>query len=438
MPIQNIELLQKQGRLFFDKLSKELNPKHKLYKLKELINWSDLEDQVTKLVNVERLGRERKSLRVMLGLSMLQAMFNFSDCLTSETFEENVYWKYFCGYEYVDTKLSISESAIRRFRQELGEEGHNLILKELVKVGLKVGAYKKKDLDSVIIDTSVQIKNIKHPHDAYLLGKAREELVKLAHRLGVKLNETYEKRYKKGVISLWKYKDASKSKKRTKTMKHLKVLVGRLIRTIDRKLEESKIVLIEKEVTLFEKIKKIHAQSFLSKAKKEKYKQAGNEVIYSFHAAEVECIGKGKLNKPYEFGNKVALGVSGHGNFILAVKSFHGNPYDGHTLKQTVAQIEEITGQEPKKLFVDLGYRGANYEKKGKIYTPYTKKKLVKEDKIMQKRRSAIEPVIGHLKQYGRMGRNYLRGVVGDLVNPLISAIGFNLRGLGNKITMAT
>ena len=71
-------------------------------------------------------------------------MFNFSNCLTSETFEENVYWKYFCGYEYVDTKLSVSESVIRRFRQELGEEGHNLILKELIRVGLRIGAYKKK------------------------------------------------------------------------------------------------------------------------------------------------------------------------------------------------------------------------------------------------------------------------------------------------------
>ena len=89
------------------------------------------------------------------------------------------------------------------------------------------------------------------------------------------------------------------------------------------------------------------------------------------------------MNKPYEFGNKVAIGVSGHGNFILGVKSFHGNPYDGHTLKQTVAQIEEITGQEPKKLFVDLGYRGANYEKKGKIYTPYTKKKWYSKGYVM-------------------------------------------------------
>lgn len=438
MPIENIEHSQRQGRLFYDKLSNELNPKHKLYKLKGLINWPDLEEQVEKIVNVKELGRERKSLRVMLGMSMLQAMFNFSDSLTSETFEENVYWKYFCGYEYVDTKLSISESAIRRFRQELGEEGHNLILKELIRVGLRVGAYKKKDLDLVIIDTTVQIKNIKHPHDAYLLGKARDEVVKLAHRAGIKLNETYKKSYKKGVIKLWKYKDGSKSKQRTKTMKHLKVLVGRLIRAIDRKLESSKVVLIEKEAKLLAKIKKIHAQSFLSKASKVKYKAAGNEVIYSFHAEEVECIGKGKLNKPYEFGNKVAIGVSGHNNFILGVKSFHGNPYDGHTLSQTVEEVEKMTNHEPKKIFVDLGYKGSNYSKKGKIYTPYSKKKLSKSDKVMQKRRSAIEPVIGHLKQYGRMGRNYLKGVLGDIVNPIISAIGFNLRSLANKIRMVT
>ena len=301
-----------------------------------------------------------------------------------------------------------------------------------------IGVNKKKDLYSGIIDTTVQIKNIKHPHDAYLLGKARVELVKLANNLGFKLNETYEKKYKKGLINLWKYKDVSKSKKRTKTMKHMKILVGRLIRRVERKITEVNMLLAPDKEKLFEKIKKIHAQSFLSKQSKEKYKKAGNEVIYSFHAEEVECIGKGKINKPYEFGNKVGIAVSGRGNFILAVKSFQDNPYDGHTLAETVAQMEKNTEIEVKKIFVDLGYRGSNYKKKGKIYTPYTKKSLSKEDKIMQKRRSAIEPVIGHLKQYGRMGRNYLKGVIGDILNPLISAIGFNLRGLANKIKLAT
>ena len=127
---------------------------------------------------------------------------------------------------------------------------------------------KKKDLDSAIIDTTVQIKNIKHPHDAYLLGKARVEVVKLAHRFGFKLNDTYERKYKKGVISLWKYRDASRSKKRIKTMKHLKVLVGRLIRIVDRNIVKAGIELGLSDLRLLQKIKKIHEQSFLSKAAK--------------------------------------------------------------------------------------------------------------------------------------------------------------------------
>jgi len=434
MPTEKIELQEKQGRLFHQKLSIELNAKHKLYKLRELINWSELESGVSEIVNVKRYGRAKKSLRVMLGLSMLQAMYNFSDCLTSETLEENIYWQYFCGYEYGGNASIVSESSIRRFRNELGEAGHELILKELTSVGLRVGAYKKKDLASVIIDTTVQIKNIKHPHDAYLLGKGREEIVSLSHKLGFKLNETYKKKYQQCLIKLWRYKADSKSSKRRQTMRHLKVLVGRLIRVFERNVTKSGIELPASDQALLHKIKCVHAQSFLGKKAKAEYKEAGNKVLYSFHAPEVECIGKGKLHKPYEFGNKVGLGVSGRGNFILGVKSFHGNPYDGHTLAQTVEKIEATTNQEVGNIFVDLGYRGNNYQKKGKVYTPYTKKQITPKLKTMQKRRSAIEPVIGHLKQYGRMAKNYLKGTIGDILNPLISAIGFNLKSISNKI----
>ena len=176
----------------------------------------------------------------------------------------------------------------------------------------------------------------------------------------------------------------------------------------------------------------------MSKKDKEEYKAAGNKVLYSFHAPEVECIGKGKLNKPYEFGNKVGLVVTGRNSFILGIKSFHGNPYDGHTLAQTAEEFEKTTKQKIGKIFVDLGYRGNNFSQKSKVYTPYTKKQLTAETKVMQKRRSAIEPVIGHLKNFGRMGRNYLKDVVGDIVNPLISAIGFNLRSIANHVTIST
>jgi IS5 family transposase len=436
MPIENITFSQKQERLFDERLSIKLNPKNKLYKLRDLVNWSELEAKALPNIEIKQFGRNKKDHRVMLALSMLQAMYNGSDSFTEEELKENVYWQYFCGYEYLQQDLDVSEATIRRFRNDLGEEGYNEILKELLRIGLKVGALKKKDLESVIIDTTVQIKNIKHPHDVYLMETAREKVVDLCKRLGILLNETYAKTFKYKTIKLWKYKEDSKAKQRRKIMISLKVRLGRLIRICQRAIEKSKLELSEEDCAILSRAKNIHAQSILKKKDKDIYKKE-NKIIYSFHAPEAECIGKGKLNKPYEFGNKVGIAVSGRGNFVLGVKSFHGNPYDGHTLDQTVVELRKLS-PETSKIFVDLGYTGHNFKEKGKVFTAKTKKTLSNDDKKMQKRRSAIEPIIGHLKNFGRMGRNYLKGVVGDIVNPLISAVGLNLRRITNILKDST
>jgi len=434
MPINNLAKLQNQGRLFEEQLSKKLNPKNKLYQLRNLIDWDNLEKEALANVDIKQFGRNRKSHRVMLALLLLQAMYNGSDSFTEEELAENSYWQYFCGYEYFSKNPEVSEATIRRFRTIIGEAGCTVIMKELLRIGIKTGALKKKDLDSGIIDTTVQIKNIKHPHDAYLMEKAREEVVELCKRLSISLNETYAKAFKINMIQLWKYSRDSKVKKRWKTLKKLKTLLGRLIRICDRGIEKSKISLSIIDQEKFSRIKRIHAQSVLKKAEKDLYKEE-NKVLYSFHAPEVECIGKGKLNKPYEFGNKVGIAVSGRGNFILAVKSFQDNPYDGHTLNQTVEEVKKVVDDlVPNKWFVDLGYVGHNVKEKGTVYTPKTKKSLTKEDRLMQKRRSAIEPIIGHLKNFCRMGRNYLKGKIGDIINPIISAIGLNLRCLANHL----
>ena len=430
MPIENITFSQKQGRLLEDRLSTKLNPKNKLYKLKEMVNWSDLETRALSDIQIKRFGRNKKDHRVMLALAMLQAMYNSSDSFTEEELQENAYWQYFCGYEYLQANLEVAEATIRRFRSALGEAGYNEILKELLRIGLKVGALKKKDLDSVIIDTTVQIKNIKHPHDVYLMETAREKIVDLCKRLGIPLNETYAKTFKYKTIKLWKYKEDSKARQRRKIMISLKVRLGRLLRICQRGIEKSKLVLSEEDGAILFRAKNIHAQYIIKKKEKDIYKKE-NKIIYSFHAPEVDCIGKGKLNKPYEFGNKVGVTVSGRGNFVLGIKSFHGNPYDGHTLDQTVTELRKVS-PETSKIFVDLGYTGHNFKEKGKVFTAKTKKTLSNDDKKMQKRRSAIEPIIGHLKNFGRMGKNYLKGVIGDIINPLISAVGLNLRRIAN------
>ena len=402
MPIKNISFSQKQERLFGEKLSIQLNRKNKLYQLRDLVNWPELEAKALLKIEIKQFGRNKKDHRVMLGLSMLQAMYNGSDSFTEEELKENIYWQYFCGYEYMQQDIDVSEATIRRFRNALGEEGYNEILKELLRIGLKVGALKKKDLESAIIDTTVQIKNIKHPHDVHLMETARAKVVDLCKRLGISLNETYAKTCKYKTIKLWKYKEDSKARQRRKIMISLKIRLGRLIRICLRGIEESKLELSAEDSAILTRVKNIHAQSVLKKKDKDIYKKE-QKIIYSFHAPEVECIGKGKMNKPYEFGNKVGIAVSGRGNFVLGVKSFHGNPYDGHTLDQTVSELRKLS-PETSKIFVDLGYTGHNFKEKGKVFTAKTKKALSIDDKKMQKRRSAIEPIIGHLKNFGRMG----------------------------------
>ena len=259
---------------------------------------------------------------------------------------------------------------------------------------------------------------------------AREKIVDLCKRLGIPLNETYAKTFKYKTIKLWKYKEDSKARQRRKIMISLKVRLGRLLRICQRGIEKSKLVLSEEDGTILFRAKNIHAQSILKKKEKDIYKKE-NKIIYSFHAPEVECIGKGELNKPYEFGNKVGIAVSGRGHFVLGIKSFHGNPYDGYTLDQTVTELRKVS-PETSKIFVDLDYTSHNFKEKGKVFTTKTKKTLSNDDKKMQKRRSAIEPTIGHLKNFGCMGRNYLKGVMGDIINPFISAVGLNLRRIAN------
>ena len=105
----------------------------------------------------------------------------------------------------------------------------------------------------------------------------------------------------------------------------LKVRLGRLIRIYQRGIEKSKLEISAEDSTILSRVKNIYAQSILKKKDKDIYKKE-DKIIYSFHAPEVERIGTGKLNKPYEFGNKVGIAVSSRGNFVLGVKSFHGNP----------------------------------------------------------------------------------------------------------------
>ena len=284
---------------------------------------------------------------------------------------------------------------------------------------------KPVDLARVIVDTTVQPKNITFPTDAKLLNRAREKLVKLAKQLGVELRQSYTRVGKFTLIQHQRYAHAKQFKRANRALRKLKTYLGRVIRDIARKIEGDPS-LEAKFAWLLSLARRVRAQERGQRGPK----------IYSLHAPEVECIGKGKPHKPYEFGVKVSVATtlkhSKGGQFVTHVQALPGNPYDGHTLAEVIPAIEQLIGNTIERLHTDAGYRGHNAppEYKFKIYTAKQKRRVTPQIKREMKRRSAVEPVIGHLKDEHRMGRNYLAHRHGDFNNAVLAAVGYNFRRL--------
>lgn len=156
--------------------------------------------------------------------------------------------------------------------------------------------------------------------------------------------------------------------------------------------------------------------------------------LYALHAPEVACIAKGKARTPYEFGAKIGIATTNREGLVLAAKSFPGNPYDGHTLNDTVDQATGMTGIEPERIYVDKGYRGHDYKGNAAVMVSGHKRGLTPQMKRELKRRSAIEATIGHMKTDGRLDRNFLKGHDGDAINALLTAAGHNLRLILNAL----
>ena len=194
---------------------------------------------------------------------------------------------------------------------------------------------------------------------------------------------------------------------------------------------------IERKIAGDEALKAVfaHPLSLSHRVLTQKKRQEAPKV-YALHAPEVECIGKGKAHKPYEFGVKVSLATtvapSKGGQFILHAKALPGNPYDGHTLKTVLPGIEAVTGAALSRILADAGYKGHNApeEHKFKVYTQGQKRGVTPAIKRQLKRRAAVEPVIGHGKEDHRMGRNFLAHRDGDAINAVLAAAGYNFRRL--------
>jgi IS5 family transposase len=413
-----------QSDLFKARLDQTIDMNHPRVRLSRQIDWLHLEDKFG-AVYKDGPGSPPLPTRLMAGLHILKYSENLSDERLCELWLENPYFQFFCGEEFFQHRLPFDRTSLTRWRQRMGEERLAALIQESLAVALKTGALKPSELTQVVVDTTVQPKNAAHPTDAKLTGRARERLVRLAKQHGVPLRQSYARVGKRALIRQQRYAHAKQFKRAGKCLRTLKTYLGRVMRDIRRKIEGSKAL-----EAVF-----AHALSLSYRVLTQKKRQAAPKV-YALHAPEVECIGKGKAHKPYEFGVKVSLATtaapSKGGQFILHAKALPGNPYDGHTLKTVLPGIEALTGAALSRVLADAGYKGGNAppEHKFKVYTQGQKRGVTKAIKALFKRRAAIEPVIGHCKNDHRMGRNFLAHREGDAINAVLAAAGYNFRRL--------
>ncbi len=166
--------------------------------------------------------------------------------------------------------------------------------------------------------------------------------------------------------------------------------------------------------------------------KKRQDKKTEGRKIYSLHAPEVECIRKGKAQMPCEFAAKVTLATTLHSSkgrqFAIHATALPGNPCDSHTLKNVIPGMEELIGNEVKKILADAGYKGHNAPDthRFRVYTQGKKRDVSLAIKKLMKRRAAIEPVIGQVKNEHAWAET-TSSIQGDRINAFLAAAGYNV-----------
>ncbi len=411
-----------QQDLFRNRLDQIIDLNRPLSRLTKLVDWDRLHKEFSSYYADN--GRSGLPIRLMVGLNLLKHIYALSDEDVCARWVENPYFQYFCGEIFFQHRFPIERSSLSHFRGRIKASTLETILQESLAIACELGALKLKDVKSVAVDTTVQEKNVAHPTEHGLMRKAIVKLSAVARNAGIKIRQSYVRVVQKAAIKVGRYIHAKQMRRAKRELKFIRVRLGRLIRDVQRKAEEATQEL------------PTHFYDTLRKARHIwKQKRGDPDYLYSWHAPEVECISKGKARAPYEFGVKVSMATNLRASgekgkhFILHAQAMHGRPYDGHTLKRAGENLEKIIGKMPERVVADKGYKGHKWdEPRTKVYLSGQKRGVTPAIKRDIKRRSVIEPIIGHAKNEGLLRRNYLKGRKGDEINAILAGIGFNFR----------
>jgi len=404
--------------LFRSRLASILDPRHELLRLAALIDWAAFDAAFGALY--AEAGRPGLPTRLMAGLHLLQHAKGLSDEQVCAQWIENPYFQAFCGEAWFRHRLPLDRSSMTRWRRRIGPERLEALLAETIAAAIRSGAMAKSHARRVTIDTTVQTKAVAHPTDSHLLHRGVQWLNRLARRHGVALRQSFVRLAAQARREAARLMHGPGHAQALRHVRRLRTFLGRLHRDVTRKIA-GRPDLEAAFATARERVARVLAQ-----------RPGDTGKLYALHAPEVECIGKGKARVRYEFGVKLGVAVGNArapgGQFVLGIRALPGNPYDGHTLAAQIAQAERLTGERVERAYVDQGYRGHDADRARVFITRQRRDGLTPTIRRELRRRSAVEPVIGHLKSDGLLERNHLAGAAGDAINAVLAAAGHNLR----------
>lgn len=407
---------EEQDDLLRPRLIDMIDLRHELVTLSALIDWEVFEREWAGFFPSQK-GRPTTEPRLAAGLLYLQNACSLSDEAVVARWVENPYYQHFTGEVFFQHRPPIDPSSLTRWRGRSGEEGVEWLLTQTIRAGQKSGVIDEDSVKRAAVDTTVMEKNIAHPTDAWLYARARDKLVALAQEAGVELRQSYARLAPRLAPQVGRYAHAKQIKRMRKALKKPKGYTGRVMRDLRRQLDDIR------EGGLRDRI--IARPALVSQLLHQQPK--GADKIYALHEPEVDCISKGKARVRYKFGCKVSVTTTLDEGFVLGIRSFPGNPYDGHTLRPALEQVEIMTDQRPELAVADRGYRGHG-EHKTRVLISGTRRGMTLKLNADLHRRSAIEAEIGHRKIDGRLSRCSLKGTVGDALFTVLCACGHNIR----------
>lgn len=408
-----------QGRLFDGgdgpALVDFIDLKHPLVRLADQMQWELFENHWQKLFSGAG-GQMANSGRRVAGLLMLKHMDSLSDERLMDVWIRDPYYQYFCGETRFQHNPPADPTSMTKWRQRLGEEGLEWLLTTVVESAANSGVVERNSFAHLSVDSTVMEKNIAHPTDSGLLEKLRGKIVTFMQEQDLSIRQTYSRQGPRLAQQIGRFAHAKQFKRMRRALRKQRTWVGRLQRELQRQLDVLPDSVREQAEQLVQLAKRLFDQMKNPKSKNK---------LYSLHEQNVDCISKGKARKRYEFGTKVGIACTQKEGFVVGMRSYPGNPYDGHTLDDLLQQSEIISSTAAKTVVVDLGYRGWHDSDAEVIHRG---KKLSKRQKKRLRRRSAIEAMIGHMKNDGLLERCHLKGTNGDAIHAILCGIGHNLR----------